>query len=76
MLNILPQLSDNCKFDLVCLLENYENIHIILSDVLMEVGTAAVDNILSKVKVHCIWYSVHVYRANVVDLNPAWIYIL
>ena len=49
MLNILPQVTDNHKFDLVCLLEDYENIHSILTDALMEVGTAAVDNILSKV---------------------------
>ena len=60
---IIPQVSDdNCKFDLVCLLEDYENIHVILTDALMEVGTVAVDSILSKViNVHSIWYSVHVY---------------
>ena len=69
---IIPQVSDdNCKFDLVCLLEDYENIHIILTDALMEVGTVAVDSILFKVNVHSIWYSVYVYsvcKANVVDL--------
>lgn len=69
---IIPQVSDdNCKFDLVCLLEDYENIHIILTDALMEVGTVAVDSILSKVNVHsiCIQYMYTVYKANVVDLN-------
>jgi len=34
----------------VCLLEGHEDIHTILSDALLEAGTKAIDNILSKVK--------------------------
>jgi len=34
----------------VCLLEDNEDIHTILTDALMETGTKAIDNILSKVK--------------------------
>jgi len=40
------------KFDLVCLLEGHEDIHTILTDALMEAGTKAIDNILSKVNIH------------------------
>ena len=74
MLNIIPQVTDNYKFDLVCLLEDCENIHIILTDALMEVGTAVVDNILSKVNLHSMYstqYMHTVYRSNVV--NSAYI---
>ena len=51
---VLPQVTDNCKFDLVYLLEDYENIHIILTDALMEVGTAAIDNNVSVVPAYCV----------------------
>lgn len=47
--NLIPQVPDKWKFDLVCLLEEQENLHTILTDALMEVGTIAVDSILSKV---------------------------
>ena len=46
---ILPQVPNKWKFDLLCLLEEHEDLHIILTDALMEVGTVSVDNILSKV---------------------------
>jgi len=43
------QVPDKWKFDLVSLLEDNENIHIILADALMEAGTKAVDSMFSKV---------------------------
>jgi len=39
----------------VCLLEGHEDIHTILSDALMEAGTKAIDNILSKVNIHLLF---------------------
>ena len=48
------QVTDKWKFDLVHLLEDHENLHTILSDALMEIGTIAIDNIFSKVNVY--WY--------------------
>ena len=49
---ITPQVTDKCKFDLVRLLEDHEDLHTILSDALMEIGTIAIDNIFSKVNFH------------------------
>ena len=47
--NLIPQVPDKWKFDLVCLLEEQENLHTILTEALMEVGTIAIDSIFSKV---------------------------
>jgi len=49
------EVPDNLKFDLVCLLEGHEDIHTILTDALMEAGTKAIDNILSKVNIHLLF---------------------
>ena len=45
----IPQVPNRWKLNLVCLLEEHENIHIILSDALMKIGTVAIDIVLSKV---------------------------
>ena len=45
----LLQVPDKFKIDLVCLLEEHENIHPILTEALMEAGTLAIDNMFSKV---------------------------
>ena len=45
----LQQVPDKWKLNLVCLLEEHENIHIILSSALMKIGTEAIDILLSKV---------------------------
>ena len=50
-LNKFEQVPDKLKIYLVCLLEQHESLHTILTDALMEVGTIAVDTIFSKVNV-------------------------
>ena len=50
-LNKFEQVPDKLKIYLVCLLEQHESLHTILTDALMEVGTIAVDTIFSEVNV-------------------------
>ena len=50
-LNKFGQVPDKWKIYLVCLLEQHESLHTILTDALMEVGTIAVDVIFSKVNI-------------------------
>lgn len=54
-LNKFGQVPDKWKIYLVCLLEQRENLHIILTDALMEVGTTAIDSIFSKVNVRSMY---------------------
>ena len=39
------------------LLEDHENLHTILFDTLMEIGTVAIDDIFSKVNIHLYRFS-------------------
>ena len=51
------------------LLEDHENLHTILFDALMEIGTVAIDNIFSKVNIHLYSSPWIVSRGLIVDLN-------
>lgn len=62
------QVPARYKIDLVCLLEEKDTVHHILSAVLMEGGCQAIDQLASNVSVYAYLYTCKCVHANIVPV--------